>query len=167
METTKNYHAGDIDTYQGGVYFFVGSVSLNGPNISGNSNVVHINAVTGLSIGAYSSTATYSRGSNNSIVTHGTGLWVYVSGQQRNANHDPDDHPQYWLNLVRGMTHITLDQNVSQRYKQGTIIVFSQNDAVYLAAANVTTPRGQDYIVANSGLGQEFIHLKSYCGWCL
>ena len=111
-----------------------------------------------LTIAAYSSTATYSRGSANSVVTHSAGLYAYISGQQRNANHSPDDHPEYWFDLVRGAEALVVGSG-SHRYKAGTLAIV--DDDVYLATTAISTPRDATWIADHAGAGEEFIHLTA------
>ena len=112
-------------------------------------------------IAAYSTTATYSRGSANSIVTFGTGLYVYISGQQRNSGHSPDDHPEYWMDLVRGAEVVVVGSG-SHRFKGGTLAII--DDDVYLATTAISTPRNAAWIADHSDSGEEFIHLTGSDG---
>ena len=64
-----------------------------------------LDALDGVEIEPYDSTATYSRGSANSIVTHSSGLFVYISSTERSSGHDPDTQPGYWLKLSEGVAY--------------------------------------------------------------
>ena len=111
-----------------------------------------------LNVEAYSSTATYSLGSSNSIVSHSNGLYVYISPTERSSGHSPDDRPEYWFRLDNG-AQIRLISSGSHRFAAGTLIVF--DDDVYLATVDITTPRDSTYISQNAGPGGEFVHLTN------
>ena len=116
---------------------------------------------SGVEIEAYSSTATYSRGSNNSIVTHTSGLFIYISSTQRNSNHDPDDFPGYWLELNEGAQYMVISSG-SHRISARTLVVDGNNDNVYLCTTTQTTPRDLTYIHSQSeSVGGAFILLNS------
>ena len=108
----------------------------------------------GVVIAAYSSTATYSRGSNNSFVTDGGELYVYTSGSERSSNHNPGTNPQYWFRVSHGAEFINVGSG-SHRYKAGTFLLV--DNAIYLATTNITTARAAAYIIANAGDDQEFL----------
>ena len=114
----------------------------------------------GLEISAYSSTATYSRGSDNSIVTHSNGLFIYISSTSRSSGHDPDNQPGYWLKLSEGMAYEVITSG-SHRIAARTIIVDGNNDNVYLCTTTQTTPRDLSYIAAQAAsIGGAFILLN-------
>ena len=104
-----------------------------------------INALDAVTIEAYSSTATYSRGSSNSIVTHSSGLFVYISSTERSSGHDPDTQPGYWLELSEGVAYEVISSG-SHRIAARTIVVNGDNDNVYLCTTTQTTPRDLTYI---------------------
>ena len=113
-----------------------------------------------LEIAAYLSNATYSRGSANSIVTHSSGLFIYVSDTERSSNHDPDLHPGYWLKLSEGMTYEVITTG-THRIAARTLVVNGDNDNVYLCTTTQTTPRDLAYIHAQSeSVGGSFILLN-------
>ena len=91
-------------------------------------------------ISAYSSTATYSRGSANSIVTHSSGLFIYISSTERSSGHDPDTQPGYWLKLSEGVAYEVITSG-SHRIAARTLVVNGDNDNVYLCTTTQTTPR--------------------------
>ena len=108
----------------------------------------------GIQISAYSSTATYSRGSDNSFVTDGGELYIYTSGSERSSGHDPGEHPEYWFRVSHGAEFVNVGSG-SHRYKAGTFLLIG-ND-IYLATTNITTPRDSAYVIANAGDDQEFL----------
>ena len=119
-----------------------------------------LDALDGVTIAAYSATATYSRGSANSIVTHSNSLFIYISGTERSSGHDPDTQPGYWLELSEGVTYTVLDNN-SYRFSARTIVVFDDTDEVYLCTTTQTTPRNKAYIRTQAAsIGGAFIHLN-------
>ena len=115
----------------------------------------------GVVIAPYSSTATYSRGSNNSFVTDGGELYVYTSGSERSSNHNPGTNPQYWFRVSHGAEFINVGSG-SHRYKAGTFLLV--DNAIYLATTNITTPRAAAYIIANAGDNQEFLLVNGGSG---
>ena len=119
-----------------------------------------LDALDGVEIEAYSSTATYSRGSANSIVTHTDGLFIYISSTERSSGHDPDTQPGYWLRLSEGVAYEVITSG-SHRIAARTIVVNGDNDNVYLCTTTQTTPRDLDYIHAQSETtGGSFILLN-------
>ena len=115
----------------------------------------------GLDIAAYSSSATYSRGSDNSIVTHSSGLYIYVSSTERSSDHDPDTHPGYWLELSEGVTYMVISSG-SHRIAARTLVVDGATDQVYLCTTTQTTPRDLTYIKAQADtIGGTFIELTA------
>ena len=119
-----------------------------------------LDALDPLEIEAYDSTATYSRGSANSIVTHSSGLFIYISTAERSSGHDPDTQPGYWLELSEGVAYEVITTG-SHRIAARTIIVNGDNDNVYLCTTTQTTPRDLDYIHAQSETtGGSFILLN-------
>ena len=118
-------------------------------------------ALSGLSIADYSSTATYSRGSDNSIVTHSNGLFIYISGTERSSGHDPDEHPGYWLRLNEGVTYQVISSG-SHRISARTLVVDGNTDAVYLCTTTQETARDLDHIAAQADtIGGTFINLTN------
>ena len=114
----------------------------------------------GLKVAAYSSTATYVRGSDNSIVTHSDGLFIYTSTTSRSSGHDPDNQPGYWLRLSEGMAYEVISSG-SHRIAARTIVVNGDNDNVYLCTTTQTTPRDLTYIHTESeSAGGAFILLN-------
>ena len=67
--------------------------------------ITALQASGGLTFAAYSATATYSFGGSNSFVTHGNKLYFYRSTLSRSSNHDPGQHPGYWLDMSEGVTY--------------------------------------------------------------
>ena len=119
-----------------------------------------LQAASGLTISAYSETSTYSRGSSNSIVTHGTGLFIYVSLTSRSANHDPGLFPGYWYNLSEGVAYDVIASGSSVRFAARTLVVDAGTDEVFLCTTSQNTPRDLTYIRAQAGsLGGEFVQL--------
>ena len=120
-----------------------------------------ITDLAGVEIEAYSSTATYSRGSANSIVTHSNGLFIYISSTERSSNHDPDTQPGYWLKLSEGVTYMVISSG-SHRIAARTIVVDGATDQVYLCTTTQTTPRDLTYIKAQADtIGGTFIELTA------
>ena len=118
-----------------------------------------LQASGGLSISAYSSTATYSRGSSNSIVTHANALYVYISGTERSANHDPGQQPGYWFQLSEGVAYAVVTSG-ARRFAARTLVVDGNTDAIYLCTTTQTTPRDLAYIAAQaSSIGGTFIQV--------
>ena len=119
-----------------------------------------LTAASGLTILAYSDSATYSRGSSNSIVVHADGLFIYISNTERSANHDPGLFPGYWMKLSEGVAYEVITSG-SHRIAARTIIVNGDNDNVYLCTTTQTTPRDLAYIHAQSqATGGAFIQLN-------
>ena len=120
-----------------------------------------IDALDGVEIEAYSSSATYSRGSANSIVTHSNGLFIYISATERSSGHDPDEHPGYWLRLNEGVTYEVITSG-SHRISARTLVVDGNTDAVYLCTTTQETPRDLAYIEAQAeSIGGTFINLTN------
>ena len=113
-----------------------------------------------LEIAAYESDATYSFGGSNSIVTHGGNILVYISSVERNADHDPSLHPNYWGNLSRLATEISVDNTTNTHFRRG-MLIYTHEDEVYLCTTNAqaATARDLTYVKENSGIGGEFINL--------
>ena len=119
-----------------------------------------LDALNALEIEPYDSTATYSRGSANSIVTHSGGLFVYISATERSSGHDPDMQPGYWLELSEGVAYEVISTG-SHRIAARTLVVNGDNDNVYLCTTTQTTPRDLTYIHAQSeSVGGAFILLN-------
>ena len=119
-----------------------------------------LDALNAVEIEPYDSTATYSRGSANSIITHSGGLYIYISATERSSNHDPDTQPGYWLELSEGVTYTVLDNN-SYRFSARTLVVFDDTDETYLCTTTQTTPRNKAYIRTEAAsIGGAFIHLN-------
>ena len=111
-------------------------------------------------ISAYSSTATYSRGSANSIVTHSSGLFIYISSTERSSGHDPDTQPGYWLKLSEGVAYEVITSG-SHRIAARTLVVNGDNDNVYLCTTTQTTPVSLTEIhTASESAGGAFILLN-------
>ena len=122
---------------------------------------VLISALDGVEIEAYSSSATYSRGSANSIVTHSNGLFIYISSTQRSSSHDPDEHPGYWLRLNEGVTYQVISSG-SHRISARTLVIDGNTDAVYLCTTTQETARDLAYIAAQADtIGGTFINLTN------
>ena len=119
-----------------------------------------LDALNALQIEPYDSTATYSRGSANSIVTHANGLFIYISATERSSGHDPDTQPGYWLELSEGVAYEVISTG-SHRIAARTLVVNGDNDNVYLCTTTQTTPRDLTYIHAQSeSVGGSFILLN-------
>ena len=119
-----------------------------------------LDALNALQIEPYDSTATYSRGSANSIVTHANGLFIYISATERSSGHDPDTQPGYWLELSEGVAYEVISTG-SHRIAARTLVVNGDNDNVYLCTTTQTTPRDLAYIQAQSeNVGGSFILLN-------
>ena len=115
----------------------------------------------GIVIAAYDSTATYSRGSANSIVTHASGLFIYISSTERSSGHDPDTQPGYWLDLSEGVTYMVISSG-SHRIAARTLVVDGATDQVYLCTTTQTTPRDLTYIKTQADtIGGTFIELTA------
>ena len=122
--------------------------------------IASISAASGLAIAAYAAAATYSRGSGNSVVTHASGLYIYISGTERSSNHDPGLFPGYWYQLSEGVAY-TVVGDANYRFAARTICVFDDTDEVFLCTTTQTTPRGKAYIRSQAGsLGGAFIQLR-------
>ena len=120
-----------------------------------------IDALDGVEIEAYSSSATYSRGSANSIVTHSNGLFIYISSTERSSGHDPDEHPGYWFRLNEGVTYQVISSG-SHRVSARTLVVDGNTDAVYLCTTTQETARDLAYIEAQAeSIGGTFINLTN------
>ena len=120
-----------------------------------------LDALDGVEIEAYDSTATYSRGSANSIVTHSSGLFIYISSTERSSGHDPDTQPGYWLELSEGVAYEVISSG-SHRIAARTLVVDGATDQVYLCTTTQTTPRDLTYIKAQADtIGGTFIELTA------
>ena len=120
-----------------------------------------IDAWDPLEIEAYDSTATYSRGSANSIVTHSGGLFIYISATERSSGHDPDNQPGYWYQLNEGVAYEVITSG-SHRIAARTLVVDGVTDQVYLCTTTQTTPRDLTYIKAQADtIGGTFIELTA------
>ena len=120
-----------------------------------------LDALDPLEIAAYDATATYSRGSANSIVTHSSGLFIYISSTQRSSGHDPDTQPGYWLDLSEGVTYMVISSG-SHRIAARTLVVDGATDQVYLCTTTQMTPRDLAYIQAQAEtIGGTFINLTN------
>ena len=119
-----------------------------------------LDALDGVEIEPYDSSATYSRGSANSIVTHSSGLFVYISSTERSSGHDPDTQPGYWLKLSEGVAYEVITSG-SHRIAARTVIVDGNNDNVYLCTTTQTTPRDLTHIAEQAAAtGGTFILLN-------
>ena len=111
-------------------------------------------------IGAYATNATYVRGSANSLVTHPSGLFIYISVTERSENHDPDQFPGYWLKLSEAMAYQVITSG-SHRISARTLVINGDNDRVYLCTTTQTTPRSLAYIHQQAqSVGGAFIWLN-------
>ena len=120
-----------------------------------------LDALDGVEIEAYSSTATYARGSANSIVTHSNGLFIYISSTERSSGHDPDTQPGYWLELSEGVAYEVITTG-SHRIAARTLVVDGVTDQVYLCTTTQTTPRDLTYIKDQAAsIGGTFIELTA------
>ena len=121
--------------------------------------ISNLMAASGVTIGAYSDSATYSRGSSNSIVTHGTGLYVYVSGTQRSSNHDPGQFPGYWFKVSEGVTYFVMG-DANYTIPARTLVIFDDTDETFLCTTNQHTARNKAYVRAQAAsVGGAFIQL--------
>ena len=116
-----------------------------------------IDALSFLDIDPYSSSATYNRGSDNSVVTHDNKVWIYISSQ-RNTNHDPEDHPQYWWLLDTPIRVLNHDSAVVTHWRSGNIFLTETGQFRYCTATISSSPA--DIISMHTGADQEFIWLN-------
>ena len=139
-----------------------GDARLSHGDLKNNPNIGTLitDIANKLQIAAYSTTGSYSRGSANSIVTHGNNVYIYTSGTARTANHDPSTHPNYWANFTTLANTVIVDNTTNTHFRLGNLII-THEDEVYLCATNAQagTARNLAYVKANSGVGGEFVHL--------
>ena len=110
-----------------------------------------------LKIEAYSSTATYSRGSANSVVTHDNKVWVYVS-TQRNTNHDPEQFPQYWWKIDTPIRVLNHDSATTAHWRSGDFFL-TETGELRMATATISASPA-DIIADHTGADQEFLWLN-------
>ena len=108
---------------------------------------------------AYNASTTYNFGDQ---VTQSDQLYIYKSSVARSSAHSPATHPNYWLHATHPTRIINLDETATARMDRGTIVILTEDDAVYLCTTDsqATTLRNAAYIRANAGLGGIFIHLN-------
>ena len=114
-----------------------------------------------LKIEAYSSTATYSRGSANSIVTYNNHVYVYISSQ-RNTNHDPDNHPQYWWKISTPIRVLNHDSTTVTHWRSGEFFLTETGELRMATATLSSSPA--DIIANHTGADQEFIWINEAGG---
>ena len=114
-------------------------------------------AVDAVDIAAYSSSATYERGSRNSIVTHANHVWVYVS-TQRNTNHDPEQFPQYWWKIDTPIRVLNHDSATTTHWRSGEFFL-TETGELRMATATISASPA-DIIADHTGADQEFLWLN-------
>ena len=114
-----------------------------------------------LTIAAYVSDATYSRGSANSVVTHDNHVWVYRS-TQRNTNHDPEQYPQYWWKLDTPIRVLDHDSATVGHWRSGEIFLTETGQLRMCTATISASPA--DIISMHTGTDQEFLWLNEAGG---
>ena len=120
-----------------------------------------LDALDPVEIEAYDSTATYSRGSANSIVTHDNHVWIYRS-TQRNTDHDPEQYPQYWWKLDTPIRVLNHDSATVTHWRSGDIFL-TETGEVRLATATISSSPA-DIIADHTGADQEFLWLNESGG---
>ena len=116
-----------------------------------------LDALDPVEIEAYSSTATYSRGSANSIVTHANHVWVYRS-MPRNTNHDPEQFPQYWWKLDTPIRVLNHDSATTTHWRSGDFFL-TETSELRIATATISASPA-DIIADHTGADQEFLWLN-------
>ena len=114
-------------------------------------------AIDAVDIAAYSSSATYERGSRNSIVTHANHVWVYVS-TQRNTNHDPEQFPQYWWKVDTPIRVLNHDSATTTHWRSGDFFL-TETGQLRIATATLSASPA-DIISDHTGADQEFLWLN-------
>ena len=114
-----------------------------------------------LTIAAYSATATYVRGSANSIVTFDNHVWVYRS-TQRNTNHSPADHPEYWWKLDTPIRVLDHDSTTSTNWRSGEFFLTETGQLRICTATISASPAS--IIADHTGADQEFLWLNEPAG---
>ena len=114
-------------------------------------------AIDAVDIAAYSSSATYERGSRNSIVTHANHVWVYVS-TQRNTNHDPEQFPQYWWKIDTPIRVLNHDSATTTHWRSGEFFL-TETGELRMATATISASPA-DIIADHTGADQEFLWLN-------
>ena len=120
-----------------------------------------LDALDPVEIEAYSSTATYSRGSANSIVTHANHVWVYRS-TPRNTNHDPEQFPQYWWKLDTPIRALNHDSATTTHWRSGDFFL-TETGELRMATATISASPA-DIIADHTGADQEFLWLNEAGG---
>ena len=120
-----------------------------------------LDALDPVEIEAYSSSATYSRGSANSIVTHDNHVWVYRS-TQRNTDHDPEQYPQYWWKLDTPIRVLNHDSATVTHWRSGDIFL-TETGELRMATATISSSPA-DIISMHTGADQEFLWLNEAGG---
>ena len=120
-----------------------------------------LDALDPVEIEAYSSSATYSRGSANSIVTHDNHVWVYRS-TQRNTDHDPEQYPQYWWKLDTPIRVLNHDSATVTHWRSGDIFL-TETGELRMATATISSSPA-DIISMHTGADQEFLWLNESGG---
>ena len=120
-----------------------------------------VDALDPLEIEAYDSTATYSRGSANSVVTHANHVWVYRS-TQRNTDHDPEQYPQYWWKLDTPIRVLNHDSTTVGHWRSGEFFLTETGQLRMCTATISASPA--DIISMHTGADQEFLWLNEAGG---
>ena len=116
-----------------------------------------LDALDPVEIEAYDSTATYSRGSANSIVTHDNHVWIYRS-TQRNTDHDPEQYPQYWWKLDTPIRVLNHDSSTVTHWRSGDFFL-TETGELRMATATISSSPA-DIISDHTGEDQEFLWLN-------
>ena len=159
--------------WMNGVAYLTGDIVTTGPSsnytywISTNDHT-GVNPTTGgqtswkvLSgdVRPFNGSTTYNFGDP---VTQSNQLYIYKSSVARSSSHSPATHPNYWFHATHPTRIINLDETATARMDRGTIVILTEDDAVYLCTTDsqASNLRNATYIRANAGLGGIFIHLN-------
>ena len=127
----------------------------------GNLHADVVAQLGGLDIEAYDASATYNRGSDNSVVTRSNKIWIYISSQ-RNTNHDPEDYPHYWFKLDTPVQVLNHDDSDVTHWRSGDIFLTETGELRYCTATISSSPA--DIISMHTGANQEFLWLNQSGG---
>ena len=144
------------------VYFVRnGGTFASDADLQDADDVIDLTDGVGLDVTAYSASATYSRGSANSIVTHDSHVWVYVSSQ-RNTNHDPEQFPQYWWKIDTPIRVLNHDSATTTHWRSGEFFL-TETGELRMATATISASPA-DIIADHTGADQEFLWLNESGG---
>ena len=73
----------------------------------------------------------------------GGNILVYISSVERDADHDPSLHPNYWGNLSRLATEISVDNTTNTHFRRG-MLIYTHEDEVYLCTTNAQAATARD-----------------------